>query len=240
MNIPTPRRPPLNNILKSLSLNTLGPSLIVGALCCTMLLVIYEFSTVLQRPTLSLGADIVMTDPVSSNPSANPSTHRLKTAAQWNFFGVPDDTPVAVDVDSLNETTLDLKLRGTLTSTNELSSAVIAVQGQKSQRVFLKGEITEGVTLHTVNKKEVVIRRGTVLETLTMYEPIVQAASNRPWRKQSVTSISNTPLRQVATARQFQRPPSMSESQKLALQARREKLNSNKNHQPQLIQARNF
>lgn len=119
------------------------------------------------------------------------TTYPPITGKHWDFFGVPESAPSKLNIEALPETALDLELIGTFTSDAEFSSAVIKTETGDTKRVFLRQPITKGVRLHIVNEKEVVIDRGSVLETLKLYEFDAKKQSVNSPRPSSIPIASN-------------------------------------------------
>lgn len=114
----------------------------------------------------------------------------LSEASQWDIFGVAVAPVETIDIDDLPETALSLGLIGTFTSTRKnLASAIINVENKGAERIYLNGNIIEGVSLHAVLDNEVILLRGTVLESLKLYDPIVQARSSRPMTTAGVSEV---------------------------------------------------
>ncbi len=151
------------------------------------------------------------------------TTYPPLAGTHWDFFGVPESTPTKLSIEALPETALDLQLIGTFTSDAEFSSAVIKTEKGETKRIFLRQSITDGVMLYVVNEKEVVIDRGSVLETLKLYEFDASKQSvNSPRPSSSpiatIASPSKPPKR--ATSSGYQNTV---EEQRSAMEERRKK-----------------
>lgn len=139
----------------------------------------------LQTPQL----EIIKSQKISISSSDNfveknvSTIHKFADASHWDFFGTPELSLPELDIEALPESALDLKLIGTFTSDTQFSSAVIKTGDGKSKRVFLHQPILDGVTLHTINELQVVVNRGSILETLKLYDLTASdhaANPNRP------------------------------------------------------------
>lgn len=123
-------------------------------------------------------------------------------AAHSGFSSLLEHPLTQLDIEKLSETALDLKLIGTFTSNTEFSSAVIQTDYAESKRVFLRQSIMDGVTVHTINKKQVIIERGSILETLNLHEVnVVEHIANphRPSHNQGTAeSIAITAPKRAA------------------------------------------
>ncbi|MFK8050053.1 MAG: type II secretion system protein N [Halioglobus sp.] len=124
----------------------------------------------------------------SNRPSRDIMNHedemsqRYADYRHWDFFGVPEKVSEELDIKALPKTELDLKLIGTFTSDKDFSSIVIRNDKGESKRVFLGDEIIAGVNIHTINETQAVIIRGSILETLNLYNLDARNVGRNPNR----------------------------------------------------------
>lgn len=140
--------------------------------------------------------------PVTRTAIAAPNDQQTTAAAisaapiiSAHLFGVAlaGDEPQGVIEDTLDapQTNLPLVLRGTLAAAGDEALAIIADGG--TEKVYrLKDTIRRGVTLHSVQRQQVILNRNGTLEALKLPQQTAQSAPQR---------ANNTDASRVANSR---------------------------------------
>lgn len=105
------------------------------------------------------------------------NTQNTATAAnaieisERNFFGIADATP-EIDLTLLPETTLELKLQGAFTATENAAAGAIILDDKNIAQIYHIGESLPGnATLESIHSDRVVLKRLGAYETLYFDDP---------------------------------------------------------------------
>lgn len=149
--------------------------------------------------------------------------YRIKEIGDWGVFGHATEAVIEIDYEALPETDLKLALHGTFTSTSvSSSSALVSVENHELKRVYIGEEISSGVTLHMIHGREVIIQRGSILETLNLHDQVIHTNPGRRNTRQN-PPVENESHAYTTSPRNFQESLS---SQKRKLEELRAKMNT--------------
>lgn len=126
-----------------------------------------------------------------------------------HLFGIAsaeDSTPVAAAPENVQETTLNLELKGTLAATTPAQALAIIADGSTEKVYRVDESIRQGVTLHSVHRDRVILSRNGQLEALKLpQEYASNTSSRRPVSRAPVRATQPTPsVAQVLTQNQAQ------------------------------------
>ena len=96
---------------------------------------------------------------VSQTQRRQPLSH-YNPISERNLFKTQtdnDNTPVAVNVETLEQTSLNLKLWGTVTGTDKEAFAVIEEAGNRQQNLYRIGDTVENATVKMILREKVVL-----------------------------------------------------------------------------------
>ena len=132
-----------------------------------------------------------------------------ETIAGTHIFGAASaedeiETPAATPTENLEETSLSLKLNGTMAGTdNRLTIAIIA-DNRNEEKIYSIGDtIMAGTTLHVVYTDQVVLNRNGNLEALTLPRDLPDRSApvrRQPAVSQTTGATTNSPSIQKAVA----------------------------------------
>ena len=131
---------------------------------------------------------------VAASPGASTATQTTSTdvapIVAAHIFGVAreEDEPSVAAADAINtddvaETRLPLELRGTLASDSRENALAIIADGRDEKVYSLGDTVRAGVTLHTVQREQVLLSRGGVLESLKLPRPDESTTAATPTRR---------------------------------------------------------
>ncbi len=134
--------------------------------------------------------------PAAAGGSA-PANVRLIAAAHLFGEADPEQAPQAVaetqPLEDLEETTLNLTLKGTIAAARGDGSIAIIADNRNEEKIYrLRDTVTSGTTLHAVYTDRVVLNRSGALEVLKLPKEFPENAS-RPRRTASVNRTAVRP-----------------------------------------------
>jgi general secretion pathway protein C len=138
----------------------------------------------MQQPAYRVGEGEIAAQPIAA----------YKAVIDRNLFGTRSDAtagPATVDVESLEETKLNLKLWGTVSGNADGDYAVIEDIKAREQNLYRVGDAIQTATVKEIFREKVVLTVGGKDEVLQMQELESGKAPNRP---------GGLPQRTVATA----------------------------------------
>jgi general secretion pathway protein C len=126
---------------------------------------------------------------VSQTQRRQPLSH-YNTISERNLFKTQtdnDNTPVAVNVETLEQTSLNLKLWGTVTGTDKEAFAVIEEAGNRQQNLYRIGDTVENATVKIILREKVVLSVNGKDEVLEIEKAVGRAGAPS-------TALSRRPL----------------------------------------------
>jgi len=98
------------------------------------------------------------------------------------FNTITDDGPVPekIDVETLKQTKLNLKLWGTVTGSAEAPYAVIEEKGKRKQNLFRVGDVVQNASIKIILREKVVLAVDGKDEVLEMEKVSARTSSKRP------------------------------------------------------------
>jgi general secretion pathway protein C len=118
-----------------------------------------------------------------------------------------DNTPVAVNVESLEQTSLNLKLWGTVTGTEQEAFAVIEEAGSRKQNLFRIGDTVENATVKMILREKVVLSVNGKDEVLEIEKAVGRArtssaaAGRRPFPARAGTGSARVRTQKITLRR---------------------------------------
>lgn len=122
------------------------------------------------------GQKVVMLKDVESHAAKPLTTPDFNMIVERNIFGATEKTePLPVEeeeepIETLEETTLQLSLLGTIAGDSASARAIILDQKKKSQDIYRVGDSVQGAEIRQILRAKVVLRHGEKDEILTMVE----------------------------------------------------------------------
>lgn len=123
------------------------------------------------------GEQVIMPDDVQAHAAKSLTTPEFAMIVERNIFGavkkaeLPPVEEVKVEpIETLEETTLELSLLGTIAGDAESARAIILDMRQKSQNIYRAGDSVQGAKIQQILRGKVVLRHGDKDEILTMVE----------------------------------------------------------------------
>lgn len=121
------------------------------------------------------GQKVVMLKDVESHAAKPLTTPDFDMIVERNIFGATEKTePLPVEeqepIETLEETTLQLSLLGTIAGDSGSARAIILDQKKKSQDIYRVGDAVQGAEIRQILRGKVVLRHGEKDEILTMVE----------------------------------------------------------------------
>lgn len=104
----------------------------------------------------------------NSNIKPQPRANHDRKVAQLHLMGKPAPAASTKQVEDAPETTLNLKLLGTLAGDKEYGYAIISSGGNKIKHYGLGDDVPGGATLHAVFSDRVILERDIRMETLRL------------------------------------------------------------------------
>lgn len=130
------------------------PALLVIPVLALLFFLFQQDSQLLQTTTFA----------PTDNPATNQSFQEFSPTKPLPLFGVvlpPPSNPNEIDIESLPETRLELRLIGTFTHSDaRQASALIAEEGSDARQIFVGETIIEDAVLVQVQKGYVTLRRN--------------------------------------------------------------------------------
>lgn len=139
---------------------------------------------------------MIATAPISAaqTPGGEPRARSVTDASgivAAHLFGVADPVEAVVDrgiPDNVEETTLNLELKGTLAATTPSEALAIIADGSTEKVYRVKDAIRQNVTLHAVERDRVILDRSGQLEALKLPQDYASGTTSR-------RSTSRAPVR---------------------------------------------
>jgi general secretion pathway protein C len=151
------------------------------------------------------GQTVVMLKDVESQAAKPLTTPDYDMIVERNIFGATEKTePLPVEeepIETLEETSLQLSLLGTIAGDSESARAIILDQKKKSQDIYRVGDSVQGAEIRQILRGKVVLRHGEKDEILTMVE-----GDDKPHATAKVDSRSKLPSRGGSRGRVRARP----------------------------------
>jgi general secretion pathway protein C len=155
--------------------------------------------------------DAVETDAVDTAAPDVPDTARRFPLSHYgaiterNLFNTQDagdSTPAALNVETLEQTSLNLKLWGTVTGTEEEAFAVIEEGGKRKQNLFRIGDSVQDATVKLILREKVVLSVNGQDEVLEIEKAVGRARGPSPaLARGSVPNASRAGQPRVRTQR---------------------------------------
>ena len=163
---------------------------------------------------------IIAPQVAQSSQSSTAATQMLElnTITGAHLFGEADKTaaidtlPVPVETEVVAETTLNLKLKGTIAASDQALALAIIEDNQKQEKVYAIGDaVVSGTKLHAVYADRVILNRSGNLEALKLpreFEPDTTptARDNRQTARASSNNIRNAVAENVTAISEVLRP----------------------------------
>ncbi len=132
--------------------------------------------------------------PVTTARTANPgiaSGVDYRSIAAAHLFGVAGSDGRAEQVVKAPDTSLNLKLRGTIAADDEsIAHAIIADSSDKANVYFIDDSLPGGATLHEVHVDRVILKRGGAFETLRLPKQSQSLGRNSAQRTRNAAAIA--------------------------------------------------
>ncbi len=122
------------------------------------------------------GEKVVILNDVETYAAKSLTTPEYAMIVERNIFGATEkaETPPVVDevepIETLEETTLQLSLLGTIVGDSGNARAIILDQKKRSQDIYRVGDSVQGAEIKQILRGKVVLRHGEKDEILTMVE----------------------------------------------------------------------
>lgn len=156
---------------------------------CTGLGVRAFYTVITGRLVLSQSRDLPSDPPPIPEPVHVPLPF-YQPIIDRNLFGTgkTTETPLPVDLDSLNQTGLDLKLWGTVSGPDTVSYAVIEIGSNRIQHLFRTGDVLQNAKIIQIEKEKVILDTDGKMAVLTLQK----------WETESKPSSGPNPPSQAA------------------------------------------
>jgi general secretion pathway protein C len=123
---------------------------------------------------------------------AKPPISKFSAIVDRNLFNIPSKKETAaqsqkIDLETLKQTDLKLRLWGTVTRQNAASYAVIEDTKTREQNLYRTGDSIQNATVKMILREKVVLAVDNQDEILTMEEPVAGKGRLRAGRKNSRT-----------------------------------------------------
>ncbi len=155
------------------------------------------------------GEKVIALKDLETHASKSLTTPEYAMIVERNIFGVTEkaEPPPVVEetvepIETLEETTLQLSLLGTIAGDSESARAIILDQRKRSQDIYRVGDSVQGAEIRQIFRGKVVLRHGEKDEILSMVE-----SNDKPHKTSKSDRKSRRSRQSKDVARSVPKPP---------------------------------